>query len=220
MGYLRFVFATCDKRIDDFHCTRDLLMQDPTDTATKGVIFCFWHSRLLMPAFIYPRKLKRKLYILTSSHRDGRYTDAILRSLNVQRVFVSAHHGKGEALRKSVRILRHGAVLVFTPDGPLGPPRQAGPGSALMSRLSHAWIVPVSYAASRKKRLATWDKMLLPYPFGRLHFCIGKPFKYQDFADVEACRQHLQDELNRLGEQAEQQIHNLSSPSLSQEDPC
>jgi len=67
--------------------------------------------------------------------------------------------------------------VLITPDGPRGPRRQAAPGVAQLAALSGAALVPVGAASTRHRRLPSWDRMMLPLPFGRGVLVCGPPIR-------------------------------------------
>jgi lysophospholipid acyltransferase (LPLAT)-like uncharacterized protein len=109
--------------------------------------------------------------------------------------------GGAAALRSLVRLLKSGGHIGITPDGPRGPRMRISPGTMLLAALSGAPIVPVTYSASFAVRFKSWDRFLLPLPFGRLHVAIGTPLTVPRDADeamLSSLRLALEAELNRL----------------------
>lgn len=66
-----------------------------------------------------------------------------------------------------VELLIAGEHVAITPDGPRGPRRVAAPGVARLAALSGALVLPFAAQTSRRRVLRTWDRMVLPLPFGR-----------------------------------------------------
>jgi lysophospholipid acyltransferase (LPLAT)-like uncharacterized protein len=56
---------------------------------------------------------------------------------------------------------------VITPDGPRGPLRQAAGGVTQLAALSGAPLLPAAARVRFCVRLRSWDRMILPLPFGR-----------------------------------------------------
>ena len=57
--------------------------------------------------------------------------------------------------------------MVITPDGPRGPPRVAAPGVAQLAAMAGVRVLPCAAQTSRRRVLGTWDRMVLPLPWGR-----------------------------------------------------
>ena len=144
-----------------------------------GVVAAFWHECLpLMPA-LWARLLaanpSREGRVLISRHRDGKLIAAVLRRMHIGVVHGSTARGgqgkgaKGGAasMRALIDILQAGHAVVVTPDGPRGPARQAAGGVALMAALSGSPVLPCAGRMRHQFRLRSWDRMLIPLPFGR-----------------------------------------------------
>jgi lysophospholipid acyltransferase (LPLAT)-like uncharacterized protein len=96
-----------------------------------------------------------------------------------------------------------------TPDGPKGPRHVAKLGVIQLAKATGLPIVPLAFACSRKKLFASWDRYIVPYPFSRGLFLYGDPLwvlREADDAALEASRLELETVLNRLTDQAEQDL--------------
>lgn len=141
--------------------------------AGSVVIAAFWHERLaLMPMLwmkaqvMQPTKAA-SIHMLVSRHRDGRLIGSILRRFGVQVVHGSSSSGAIAAMRRTMALLKAGQQIAITPDGPRGPRRIAASGVAQIAALSGAPVLPCSAQISRRRVLRTWDRMVIPLPFGR-----------------------------------------------------
>jgi lysophospholipid acyltransferase (LPLAT)-like uncharacterized protein len=142
--------------------------------AGRPLVIAFWHERLpVIPALlrlaIQEEKAVAQLvpHVLVSQHRDGRFIGNAVSRFGVRMVYGSSTRGGREAMAELVRVLRGGDPVLITPDGPRGPRRQAALGVALLAALSGVPVLPIGAATSRHKRLRSWDRMMLPLPFGR-----------------------------------------------------
>ena len=70
-------------------------------------------------------------------------------------------------VRSLIELIRNGDHIGITPDGPRGPRRQAAPGVAQIAALSGAPVLPCAAQTSRRWVLRSWDRMVVPKPFGR-----------------------------------------------------
>ena len=148
-----------------------------------AAIFAFWHERLpLMPALWTLAMRERhgaprvRMHVLVSRHQDGRLIGSIMNSFGVDLVYGSTtrhtkekskDRGGSAGLRALIRVLEDGDQIVITPDGPRGPAREAAAGVAQLAALTQAPIIPCAAQTSARRVLATWDRMVLPLPFGR-----------------------------------------------------
>jgi lysophospholipid acyltransferase (LPLAT)-like uncharacterized protein len=73
-------------------------------------------------------------------------------------------------------IVKDGISPGVTPDGPRGPRFKFKPGAIFAAQISRKPVVPVAFAAKPAFILDTWDKFVLPVPFGRVTVAIGEPY--------------------------------------------
>ena len=150
--------------------------------AEGAVIVACWHDRLpLAPAFWLPARQangQRRIATLASRHRDGRLIAGVMAHFGVRAVLGSsdrAKSGGGPArdrggaagVRTLLAALQDGQAVVLTPDGPRGPCRVAAPGIGLLAALAQAPVLAVGGQVRRRILLRSWDRMVLPLPFGR-----------------------------------------------------
>jgi lysophospholipid acyltransferase (LPLAT)-like uncharacterized protein len=150
-------------------------------------IFAFWHERLpLMPALWTLAQRERRgrdggrMHVLVSRHQDGRLIGEIMRGFGVDIVYGSSARGREQrggaaSLRGLAAALGRGGQVVVTPDGPRGPARQAAPGVAQLAAMAAVPIVPCAAQTNRRRVLPSWDRMVLPLPFGRGVLVCGAP---------------------------------------------
>jgi lysophospholipid acyltransferase (LPLAT)-like uncharacterized protein len=168
-AYLRFALAT----------TRWTVLGDEhmAGPAMSGrIIAAFWHEMLgVMPVlFRHARRRNPALRAtaMASRHRDGRLIGAVLRALGVGVAYGSTakdgrERGGSAAARDLIGVIERGEAAAITPDGPRGPARRASLGVAQLAALSGAPVLPVAVMVQYYLRLPTWDRMILPLPFGR-----------------------------------------------------
>ena len=144
--------------------------------AGSPAIVAFWHDRLpLMPALW--REAKRhgagvRAHVLVSRHSDGRLIGDLMRRFGFEIVHGSTardgdDRGGAAALRELLRVLAVGEHVAITPDGPRGPRRQAAAGVAQLAAVSGVPVLPCAAQTTRRRVLGSWDRMVLPLPFGR-----------------------------------------------------
>jgi lysophospholipid acyltransferase (LPLAT)-like uncharacterized protein len=149
-------------------------------------ILGFWHGRLLMPCFVWDTR--HPMRVLISRHRDGELITRTLEHFGIGTVRGSSKEGEGaQALREIVRLLRGGAYVAISPDGPRGPRMRASEGIVSAARLAGVPVVPMAVGTSRRRLLNSWDRFLLPLPFGRGAFVWGEPIAIPRDADRDTC---------------------------------
>lgn len=198
-GYVRLVRATSRLRIVGSEHPQRLW---DADTA---FILGFWHGRLLMMPYSWPRP--KPMRVLISQHIDGRLISGTLKHFQIDNIAGSSSRGGASALMAIVKSLTRERVSVaISPDGPRGPRMRVSLGIIQAARLSGAPILPCMYATSRRKVLGSWDRFILSLPFARSVFVWGEPiYVPRDISDdqVETIRADLETRMNALADQAD-----------------
>ncbi|MDH5405017.1 MAG: lysophospholipid acyltransferase family protein [Candidatus Aminicenantes bacterium] len=164
----------------------------------KNYIIAFWHGRLLMMPYSY---FGSQINILISHHRDGEYISRAMRRFGFHSIRGSSSRGGVSALKQVLEETCRGSDIAMTPDGPRGPRQRVKPGVVQIARLSSLPVVPVSFSASRKKFLSSWDTMMIPFPFSQGTFIYGKAIWVSKDAaplQMEQKRQEIEASLNEI----------------------
>lgn len=191
--YIRLVFRTNRWRWHGFE------VADRMVRAGKPFVVCFWHGRLLMMPCAQRHPMT--YYMLISGHRDGRLIARAIGHFGSGVVAGSSSRGGAAALRQCVDRLSSGASVGVTPDGPRGPRMRAASGAVEIARMAGVPILPVAYSTTRRRILKSWDRFLLPLPFGRGVFVLGAPLTVSKDAGPEmreAARLELERRLNAV----------------------
>jgi hypothetical protein len=175
-GYLEFALRTTRWTLDGAEHVAPHL-------AGRPVIAAFWHERLpLMPALwrMARRQSQPRMHVLISRHRDGRLIALLVARLGVDVVHGSTarqgqDRGGAASMRQLLEYLGRGEQVAITPDGPRGPRRVAAPGVARLAAVSGIAILPCAAQTTRRRVLASWDRMVVPLPFGRGVLVCGTP---------------------------------------------
>jgi len=155
--------------------------------ARRPYVHAFFHDQLLLMTYSYlGQEYGRTLAVLASRHRDGEYVARTLERFGHVLVRGSTGRGGAAGLVEMIRHLRAGRDTAFATDGPRGPRHRVQIGVVEAARLGHAPIVPVAFAASRGRRLGSWDRFQVPAPFSRGVFVYGTPRPVDPRADREA----------------------------------
>jgi hypothetical protein len=169
-------------------------------------IYAAWHNRLALSLeayFGYARRRNRTagLAALVSASRDGALLAAILERFGVVAVRGSSSRRGGQALVELVSWAERGYDLAITPDGPRGPRYVVQEGVIALAQLTGLPILPAGYRLNWKLRLKSWDGFLVPLPFARCEFVIGRPVvvpRDADDAQRETLRRQLEAELRAV----------------------
>ena len=178
----------------------------------KPFIVAFWHQRLLMMPYTW-RSVggDRPFNMLISSHRDGEIISRTIARFDIKTIAGSTGKGKGgaAALRQILKVLKAGEVVGMTPDGPRGPRMRASDGIIQAARMAGVPIFPLTYSASNRKVIQSWDRFILPLPFSRGVFHWGDPIfvdRKLDEEGMEAKRVELENALTELTQRTDQSL--------------
>ena len=116
-------------------------------TSRKQSILAFWHDHMLL---MLHSKFPRPIVVMSSASRDGDIAVRTYAYYGVSTVRGSSTRGGTQALRQLIRVARDGFSVVFTPDGPKGPPRMAKEGVVFFAQATGLPIVPIAFAAKKK----------------------------------------------------------------------
>jgi hypothetical protein len=150
----------------------------------RPFIVAFWHGRLLMMPEAW--RFSPRFNMVISQHPDGQLIARTVKYLGIDTIAGSTTRGGGAVLRAMLRALGEGQCVGITPDGPRGPRMRAGPGIVQVARLSGAPIVPLGYSAAPCRLLESWDRLMVPLPFGRGVIRWGEPIAVPRDADAAA----------------------------------
>ena len=137
-----------------------------TDQPPPGAIIAFWHACIL-PATYYFRA--RGIAIMVSSSFDGELIARVVNRLGYLAIRGSSTRGAVQGLLGMHEQAAQGTYTSFTADGPKGPRFVAKPGPLLLARSTQQPIYCFHLAPLDAWQLNTWDHMLIPKPFTKVH---------------------------------------------------
>lgn len=199
-GFIRLLHRTCRfEEVGREHWLRACEIEAPK-------IAAFWH--FTYPTILYFYRDNGYLTI-TSRSRDGEFAAGMSQSLGFAPFRGSPGKGGAAALKKMISAFKlcPGGGLVA--DGSQGPAQIAQKGLLVLAMYSGSPIIPVSIAASRCRRLSTWDKTVIPMPFSRIAVSYGPVIRVErnaSSADIEKYRVQLKVTLNEITARARKQV--------------
>ncbi|ABV74462.1 hypothetical protein A1C_00645 [Rickettsia akari str. Hartford] len=141
----------------------------------QGVIFAFWHNMLaLSPAMFIGH---RNIYALISPHLDGAILNNLVEKFGCRVIVGSTNRNPIGALRNIISKLSQGANIIVTPDGPKGPIYKVNSGITEIAYRYNKKLMPIVSSTSRCFRLKSWDKLIIPLPFGIIKIIVGSPLE-------------------------------------------
>jgi lysophospholipid acyltransferase (LPLAT)-like uncharacterized protein len=178
----------------------------------EGFICVTWHGRLfLSPSYVVPG---RRCVAMISASRDGNLIARIVGRWGVGALRGSSHDhakrrskGGAQAYVAAARELsRNGAVVAITPDGPRGPRMRAQDGAARLAISQGVPVIAVAFSVRPGRILASWDRFLLPLPFGRGAVVYSEPRQPPAASDLQAQARFgraLEEDLNAVTNRAD-----------------
>lgn len=169
----------------------------------KPFILSMWHSRFFMVPFALNLPYN-KLSPMISNSKDGKYLVSLVSNFGINKcVRGSSSSGGTEALKNSIKMLKKGQIIPITPDGPRGPDRKVQKGVILISSLSGCPIVPFCFNASKKWRINSWDRTVIPKICSDFVFVYGKPIMVERKANLDEEAKKLEIEMESIRELAD-----------------
>jgi len=140
----------------------------------KPIIYIFWHRHIFFNIFRFRRTNAQPLI---SHSTDGEIVARIAKEFGMNPIRGSSSKGGAKAFLNMVNSIKNrNSEIMITADGPKGPSREIKDGTVLIAKKTGAAIIPVSWYASRVKIFEnSWDKFILPKPFGKIIFKYGDP---------------------------------------------
>lgn len=174
----------------------------------KPVVLLVWHGRLLVVPYLFR---KCGILALISPSEDGEILARIVSGW-AKVLRGSSSHSIVKAWGVMRKELDKGGEVIIVPDGPKGPNRTMKLGALKLSQQSGAYLVPFTFAASRKKTLNSWDSFLIFCPFTRVVALFGEPIVVDPKLrgdDLEKERQRIERILLQLDSEAESHLNKL-----------
>ena len=168
-----------------------------------GQIICaFWHNRTILLPLIYRYEMRlTRLVAMVSRSRDGQFLADFLHRFGFESIRASTSTAGTGTIVQVARIARQGYDIAIAPDGPRGPRYQVQPGIIKLAQMTSLPIVPVSYQASIRKELHSWDRFIIPAPFAKIAFEIAPAItvpRRSGQKGLERARLDLQERLIQL----------------------
>ena len=183
-------------------------IDDRADVVGKPVrenyVAALWHNRLLLISFALKKFLPQRPGAgLISASRDGDLIADLTRRFGFEVVRGSSSRLGATALRELENVLASGCDILITPDGPLGPAYELGPGIVFLAQKAGAAVVPINMEYSSCWRVNSWDGFVLPRPFAKVRVIVGPPHRVRATTtpeEFEAERLSLQETMMALVE--------------------
>jgi lysophospholipid acyltransferase (LPLAT)-like uncharacterized protein len=174
--FVRFIYLTNKK---NFHY--------PTPMDDESFILSFWHGDLLMQPHNYRAFKKHGTFkAIISEHRDGEAIKKVVKWLGVGAFSGSSTRGGAKALIGAIKAIKKGVDVGITPDGPKGPRYSVADGIVMLAQKTDTKILCFSTQPSKYWQFNSWDKFVIPKPFGTIDFYVSEPFSVEGLSKKEA----------------------------------
>ena len=185
----------------------------PFWTGNGKLVACIWHGRFVQVHKLWAfGKGKTKGVFLISRSREGGIVTHASRTVGAEVIRGSSakrgyNKGGAEAVREMVRHIEGGGCMGMTPDGPKGPRMRAKLAPVQVAKLAQAPMMCLAWSTNWRIVFDSWDRFILPLPFGRGALIwsdpIAPPSPDASDAEMEAVRQKLEAEMNRIAAEAD-----------------
>lgn len=153
----------------------------------ESYIVAFWHGELLMQPFNYQHlRPKGKVSAMISEHKDGEAITKTVEYLGIDSIRGSSSRGGAKALIGAIKELKGGDDIAITPDGPRGPRHSVADGIVAIHKKTNAKILVFNCKPTKYWQFKSWDKFIVPKPFGTLEFFIQEPLCLEGLEMEEA----------------------------------
>ena len=169
------------------------------------IMVCVWHGRLVFPSW-YIRLKITNLHAIASHHSDAEIMARILNRWGYGLIRGSTKKGGKAVVLEMAEVFRNGGIVAVTNDGPKGPPRIAKAGSTGLAIKYNVNMVTITGSATKFWQMKSWDRFMLPKPFGRIDIMVSPPLEIatppanneEEIKLLSDYMNHYQDEVDRM----------------------
>lgn len=175
--FVRFIYFTSKK---NFHYPSNI-------SSDETLLIAMWHGDLLMQPLNYRAFRKDgNIKVIVSEHKDGIIIRKVCNYLRVYDIQGSSSKGAVRVLRAALKEIKNGIDVAITPDGPRGPRFSVADGLVAISKKTKTRIIALNSIPTSYWQFNSWDKFVVPKPFGTIDFYISDAFSVEDLEIHEA----------------------------------
>jgi lysophospholipid acyltransferase (LPLAT)-like uncharacterized protein len=176
------------------YATNKKVYHHPKDKKDPFIV-CMWHGDLLSQIFNYHAFRKAGVVkAMISENRDGEIITKLASMFNIGAIRGSSSKGAAKVLISALKELKNGNDIAITPDGPRGPRYSIADGIVVISQKSGKKIRCFNTIPTKYWQFKSWDKFILPKPFGRIDFYISEAFSIKDM-ELEDAKALIKDKM-------------------------
>ncbi len=174
--------------------TNKKVYHHPKDDA-KPLIICMWHGDLMSQPYNYFAFRKNgTVKAMISHNKDGEIITKLVSNFKIGAVRGSSSKGAAKVLITALKELKSGNDIAITPDGPRGPRYSVADGVIALAQKSDSNVVCFNTVPTKYWQFKSWDKFILPKPFGRIDFYISEPFDIKNM-EFEQAREFIKEKM-------------------------
>lgn len=176
------------------YATNKKVYHHPKDDG-KPLIICMWHGDLMSQPYNYfAFRRSGTVKAMISHNKDGEIITKLVSNFKIGAVRGSSSKGATKVLIGALKELKSGNDLAITPDGPRGPRYSVADGVIALAQKSDSNIVCFNTVPTKYWQFKSWDKFVLPKPFGRIDFYISEPFDIKNM-EFEQAREFIKEKM-------------------------
>ena len=150
-------------------------------------IFVAWHGDLVSQPFSYFKlRPNGRVKTIISQSKDGEIITKVYSYFGAGAIRGSSSKGGTKALISTIKEIKAGCDIALSPDGPRGPRFSIADGVIAIAQKSGARIIVLNSKPSKYWQFNSWDKFILPKPFGKIDFYMVEPFDINGLSFEEA----------------------------------
>ena len=192
-----------------------------------GLVFAAWHEQVFLLPSGWSQNLRGwperpgGVAMLISLSPDGEPVAKAIEHLGITSIRGSKGNarkrdkdkGGTRALAEAIRLLKNSGTLCITPDGPRGPALEISPGALLLAQRAGATLVPYALKVASARRMKTWDRLIVPLPFGKGAIVYGRPLVADRSISIDQLQTQFQERLDEANQRAEELVDPEGVPS-------
>ena len=140
----------------------------------------------MIPYGYLPFRDKPHVKLVISEHFDGNLIAKTLSFFRFESIRGSSTRGGARVLLEGIKSLKNGYDLGITPDGPKGPRHQVAEGIVVMAQKANVKVVLIEIKPTKYWQLNSWDKFVIPKPFGTIKYYISEPIDISKLEPAQA----------------------------------
>jgi lysophospholipid acyltransferase (LPLAT)-like uncharacterized protein len=177
------------------YLTNKKVFHHPKLKDDEAFIFVAWHGDLLsQPTNYFKARPNGVVKTMISQSKDGEIIAKVYSFLGIGSIRGSSSKGATKALISTIKEIKSGCDVALTPDGPRGPRFSVADGVIAIAQKSGARIVVLNSIPSSFWQFKSWDKFILPKPFGKIDFYMSEPFDINNL-EFEEARSFIKDKM-------------------------